>query len=80
MPDSGANRRPESRGVAQKPVQATNGPLAVGKGSSVLEHGPCRHPLGTLLTAEMVLEEEDLPTPVAEGARTSHFPTSIRAG
>ena len=55
-------------------------PLAVGKGSSVLEHGPCRHPLATLLTAEMALEEEDLPTPVAEGARTSHFSTSIRAG
>ena len=31
LPDSGANRRPESRGVAQKPFQATMAPLPWGK-------------------------------------------------
>ena len=53
--DSDEICRRRSDGEARKLLHSAIDPLPRGKDPPVLEHGPCRHPLASLLTAGMVL-------------------------
>ena len=51
---TGALGATESRGIRARGVVST---VPRQNGAGVLEHGPCRHPLASLLTAGMVLDD-----------------------
>ena len=57
LPDSDEGLRPESDGEARKLVQVAIDPLPPEKDRPVLEHGPCRHPLASLMASAMVLDD-----------------------
>ena len=54
--DSGEIRWRQSHGEAPKSGQTARNPLPRGNRTGVLEHGPCRHPLASLLVSAMDLE------------------------
>ena len=57
--DSGGceeNRRPESQGEALNAGRTTWRPSPREKREAILEHGPCRHPLASLMVSAMDLE------------------------
>ena len=56
LPESDEILRPEGGGEALEPIGAAFDPLAPGSDPPFLEHGRCRHPLASLLTAGMVLD------------------------
>ena len=57
LPDSDEICRRGSDGEVRKPVQVAIEPLPPEKDRPVLEHGPCRHPLASLLASAMVLDD-----------------------
>ena len=55
--ESGGDRRAGSHGEAWNQGQGVVSTVPRQNGAGVLEHGPCRHPLASLLTAGMVLDD-----------------------